>query len=146
MSRRMFVMLLDDPRYIPGEDQLILETIQSLPDQAILKAAIIDAASALDQAGSAAAAFPLRCPLLGSDHTCRVYHHRPSTCRALASADAEACRRMFREGDETVTVPQTARSVMAQVSLGTAWSGMDYEPLPLALRDALTADDLTLVV
>jgi len=125
------------PDLYPGEEQLILEMIQSLPDQSILKAAIVAAASAMDQAGSAAAAFPLRCPLLGSDHTCRVYQHRPSTCRALASADAEACRKMFQEGDEKTNVPQAARSTMAQVSLGTAWSVMDYEPLPLALRGAL---------
>ncbi len=127
-----------------GEADLLLTAINQLPEdeRAEIEAKVKVAATAIVDAGSSEAAYPLRCPLLGDDGRCRVYAARPAVCRAFASTDATACERLYRGGDEASEVPMTVRSACAQVAnvavnnrFGD--SRLKATPLPIALAKAL---------
>jgi Fe-S-cluster containining protein len=127
-----------------GEVDLLLTAIAQLAEEerAEIKAKVHVAATAIVDAGSSEAAYPLRCPLLGDDGRCRVYTARPAVCRAFASTDATACERLYRGGDEQSEIPMTVRSACAQVAYVAVNNTFGDNrakatPLPIALERAL---------
>jgi Fe-S-cluster containining protein len=127
-----------------GEVDLLLTAIARLPEEegAEIKAKVKLAATAIVDAGSSEAAYPLRCPLLGDDGRCRVYTARPAACRAFASTDATACERLYRGGDQESELPMTIRSAYAQVAYVAVNNTfgdnrLKATPLPIALAEAL---------
>jgi Fe-S-cluster containining protein len=127
-----------------GEADLLLTAIAKLPEaeRAEIMAKVKVAATAIVDAGSSEAAYPLRCPLLGDDGRCRVYTARPAVCRAFAATDATACERLYRGGDEKSEIPMTMRSACAQVAYVAVTNTfgdnrVKATPLPVALARAL---------
>jgi Fe-S-cluster containining protein len=127
-----------------GEADLLLAAIAQLPgeESAEIKAKVKGAATAIADAGSSEAAYPLRCPLLGDDGRCRVYTARPAVCRAFESTDATACERLYRGDNEAGEIPMTMRSAYAQVAYVAVKNTfgdnrVKATPLPIALARAL---------
>jgi Fe-S-cluster containining protein len=127
-----------------GEADLLLAAIAQLPEdeRGEIKAKLKVAATAIVDAGSSEAAYPLRCPLLGDDGRCRVYTARPAACRAFASTDATACERLYLGGNEASEIPMTVRSACAQVAYVAVNNTFGDNrvratPLPIALARAL---------
>jgi Fe-S-cluster containining protein len=127
-----------------GEADLLLAAIAQLPEAegAEIKAKVRVAATAIVDAGSSEAAYPLRCPLLGDDGRCRVYTARPAVCRAFESTDATACERLYRGDNEESEIPMTMRGAYAQVAYVAVNNTfgdnhVTATPLPIALARAL---------
>jgi Fe-S-cluster containining protein len=127
-----------------GEADLLLAAIAQFPDdeRAEIKAKVKVAATAIVDAGSSDAAYPLRCPLVGDDGRCRVYTARPAVCRAFESTDATACERLYRGDNEASEIPMTMRSACAEVAYVAVNNTfgdnrVKATPLPIALARAL---------
>ncbi len=118
------------PEISAGETLILQEAIGRLPEpaQRVIEGKLMDAAQAVRQAGSARAAFPLRCPLLGADDQCSVYQDRPAVCRAWASKDALACQR-----GSAIPNPSQSRWAKASLTFLQAIFKLKTEPLPVAL-------------
>jgi hypothetical protein len=127
------------PDVTRDEAAIVKAAIGRLDEAAQLKvkAGIVTAAAAVRAVGGdGAKAWPLRCPLLGDDHRCRIYDHRPSSCRAWASLDAKACADALNTKTDVLT-PAPLQSVLARASLSLLRGVFNLalpKPLPLALE------------
>jgi hypothetical protein len=124
-----------------GEADLLLTAIAQFPDEARaeIEAKVKVAATAIVDAGSSDAAYPLRCPLVGDDGRCRVY---AAVCRAFESTDVTACERLYRGDNEASEIPMTVRSACAEVAYVAVNNTfgdnrVKATPLPIALARAL---------
>ncbi|MDA8230965.1 MAG: YkgJ family cysteine cluster protein [Magnetospirillum sp.] len=80
----------------------------------------------------------LPCPLL-EDNLCILHPHRPLPCRAVLSADADACRRWLEGGDVRIPLIALPRRIysLAQAGLAQALAGAGIPPGPVSLVEAL---------
>jgi Fe-S-cluster containining protein len=126
-----------------AEEELLAEAIKAMPADARhrLRARQTAAEVRLSQLTVEtwqAARVP--CPLL-EDGACVLHDARPLPCRAVLSADADACRR-WREGEEEARIPLVAvqRGVYSHAQAGLAQAlGMAGIPAqPVSLVEALS--------
>jgi Fe-S-cluster containining protein len=130
-----------------AEEDLLAEAFAAMPDDARrrLKARQTAAEVRLSQLSAdkwQTARVP--CPLL-EDGACILHAARPLPCRAVLSADADACRR-WREGEEEARIPLVAiqRGVYSHAQAGLAqalgMAGIPAQPVSLVEALSLMAD------
>lgn len=126
-----------------AEEDLLAEAFAVMPDDARRRLRVRQAGAearlsqlAIDKWQAAR----VPCPLL-EDGACIVHAARPLPCRAVLSADADACRR-WREGEEGARIPLVAvqRGVYSHAQAGLAQAlGMAGIPAqPVSLVEALS--------
>jgi Fe-S-cluster containining protein len=130
------------PDVTQGDAERIATALQEKKpeERADIAARAREAAAAVRRAGGSAAAFPLRCPLLGDDNLCHVYADRPLSCRAHASRDAAACLHARDTPDGDHSVPVTLEAMFGMITLDAAFNMLGFPPslpLPIVLQEML---------
>ena len=113
------------PDVTNGERDILQAAIGHLPEptQRRIAGDLINAADAVKTGAKR-----VRCPLLGDDQRCTVYHHRPATCRAWASKDATKCA-----AGGNIPVPNQTRWAKASLTILGEFFRLGVQRLPLAL-------------